>query len=41
MDSVHVTTVVAGTFYEPEIQAMTFDAEQPFKIESVKDSWSW
>ncbi len=26
---------VVGTFYEPELQAVTFDAEQPFKIEKV------
>ena len=26
---------VAGTFYEPELQAVIFDAEQPFKIEKV------
>ena len=26
---------VSGTFYEPELQAVTFDAEQPFKIEKV------
>ena len=26
---------LAGTFYEPELQAVTFDAEQPFKIEKV------
>ena len=26
---------LAGTFYEPELQAVTFDADQPFKIEKV------
>ena len=26
---------VSGTFYEPELQAVKFDAEQPFKIEKV------
>ena len=26
---------VEGTFYEPELQAVTFDDEQPFKIEKV------